>query len=154
MSTWKRLAIFVAGFLFTMLLSSNVLLLLLYSAGDVDAEHESAHLLPFVNRDGEAVAFKVVTRNLVEGRPIDVCSADYPKATEKALAVWNGASGLGITAFRWAGGDLSQCNIEQSDARYGIRSAIVTDNYPVGPSSLNQTQECGDDSHACVAHVP
>lgn len=41
-----RQASFVTGFLFTLLLSSSVLLLL-YSVGGVDAEHESAHLLPF-----------------------------------------------------------------------------------------------------------
>ena len=38
-----------------------------------------------------------ITRNVVDGRPIPVCSGDYPIATLIALRIWNAA--LGIPAF-------------------------------------------------------
>ena len=40
---------------------------------------------------------KMITRNLVGGKPIPVCSGDYPVATRMAVGHWNAA--LGITAF-------------------------------------------------------
>ena len=38
-----------------------------------------------------------ITRNLIDDRPIPVCSDDYPTATQDAIARWNTA--LGIIAF-------------------------------------------------------
>ena len=48
-----------------------------------------------------------ITRNLVVGRPIPVCSDDFPNATREAIARWNEA--LQITAFIMLGG-LAACD--------------------------------------------
>ncbi len=66
---------------------------------EADVNDEDAHLgfLAPDKKDEEERGPKYITRSLVIGNPIQVCSADYPIATPLAIERWNTA--LGITAF-------------------------------------------------------
>ena len=50
-----------------------------------------------------------IVRNLVDGKPIQVCSTEFPNATRDAIARWNEA--LGITAFTMMTGQVD-CHLE------------------------------------------
>ena len=64
-----------------------------------------------------------ITRNVVIGDPIPVCSTDYPVATQAAIARWNTA--LGITAFMWLQG-VSDCDdLEIPDDGWDPMAGVV-----------------------------
>ena len=67
---------------------------------EADTGDKDAHL-GFLRRDKTNEAWrgpKWITRNLVIGNPISVCSPEFPMATAEAVARWNDA--LGIEAFQ------------------------------------------------------
>ena len=86
----------VALTLSVLLISMHVFVL--FDAIEADVGDEDAHL-GFLGPDEEEKerGKKWITRNLVDGKVIQVCSEDYPIATPLAVERWNDA--LGITAF-------------------------------------------------------
>ena len=97
----------------------------------VAADHDGAdtYLIP-VDLSGERLF--PITRNVVRGDPIPVCSEDYPEATKAAISWWNGDGGLGVDVFEWAGAAAGEdwrtncpVNEEKHNRHLGVGGILV-----------------------------
>ena len=97
-----------------------------------DIGDENAHLGFRVVREIEGVWITTwsgpewITRNVVVGRPIPVCSADFPVATKEGVKRWNDALGVTVLKFH---DDTNKCDKEPRgkwDPKEGIVSVTVT----------------------------
>lgn len=95
-----------------------------------------------------------ITRNLVDGKSLDVCSDIFPKATEDAVGRWNRALSREVLTFK---GDLSECERTSSsagwDAPDGVDAVFVTVGVTTTKTSFRGAilthKEC-EKAYACV----
>ncbi len=87
-----------------------------------EAGHDNDHAM-YITHDGETYT-NVVTRNLILGKPIDVCSDDFPMSAQEGINRWEAA--LGIDVFTSVDEDLTECEEILADKSKGIASAIIT----------------------------
>ena len=66
-----------------------------------------------------------ITRNVVLGNPIPVCSDDFPEAAQTALRWWN--DGLGVSVFEWSTAQVGDCPANNAADRLdrGVGSLII-----------------------------
>ena len=92
------------------------ILFLVVIAGHAEADVGDSDRLGFLPGRSEWI-----TRDLVEGTPISVCSSDFPNATRAAVSRWNAA--LGIIAFRMLP-SANNCKTEAPEDGWNPRDGV------------------------------
>lgn len=99
-----------------------------------------------------------ITRNLVDGKSLDVCSDVFPAATAIAIDRWNNALSREVLTFK---GGLSECQSPSSSASWdpqvGVDAVFVTVGATTAPTTFRGTilthKECAGNPRAPFACV-
>ena len=120
--------------LFLVLLASITALTVVFMFGpqSTKAGHTDGHPIR-TYQDG--VERRVVTRNVVLGNPIPVCSELFAKSTEEGIKRWEDA--LGVDAFEFMGAVMN-CYGSPAAHGEGINGVIVREDQPRGSHILWQ----------------
>ena len=113
------------------------ILFLVVIAGHAEADVGDSDRLGFLPGRSEWI-----TRDLVEGTPISVCSSDFPNATRAAVSRWNAA--LGIIAFRMLP-SANNCKTEAPEDGWNPRDGVDRVTVSRGnPNCPEADTFCGD----------
>ena len=118
-----------AAFTICLLLAGVVVTLSLQGAkadiNDEDEKGKKAHLglLAAEDFNNDNRGSRWITRNLIDARPIPVCSTDFPNATQEAIKRWNAA--LKIPAFGWRQ-NVDDCIVDRPEGGWKPQEGVVS----------------------------